>query len=110
MTPNGHASDAFFFRASLPAGFVRHVYRAAPGRNVALDPAPPRDAIVVVEHGELEILCTAGGCRRFGRGSMIPIGRVSVARLRSVGSRPVVLIAIARASDEFSHAAGSHHD
>lgn len=109
MTANARASDAFF-RTPLPVGFVRHVYRAAPGRDVALDPAPPRDAIVVVERGELEIRCTEGGCRRFGRGSMIPIGHVSVAQLRSVGSRPVVLVAIARASDEFSHAAGSHHD
>jgi hypothetical protein len=74
-----------------------------------LEPAPPRDAIVVVEQGELELVCRSGACR-FGRGSMIPIARLPVAHIRSVGSRPLVLVAVARASDEFPRAAGSHDD
>jgi hypothetical protein len=109
MTANGSAADALF-RGPLPDGFAMRVYRAAPGRDLGLEPAPPPDAIVVVEQGELELGCRAGGCRRFARGSMIPIARLPVAHLRSVGSRPLVLVAVARASDEFPRAPGSHED
>ena len=109
MTADGSADDALF-RGPLPDGFAMRVYRAAPGRELGLEPAPPADAIVVVEQGELELDCRAGAWRRFGRGSMIPIARLPVARLRSVGSRPLVLVAVARASDEFPCAAGSHDD
>jgi hypothetical protein len=109
MTAEGSADDALF-RDPLPDGFAIRVYRAAPGRDLGLEPAPPPDAIVVVEQGELELECRAGTCRRFGRGSMIPIARLPVAHLRSVGSSPLVLIAVARASDEFPAATGSHDD
>jgi hypothetical protein len=109
MTANGSAGGALF-RDPLPDGFTTRVYRAAPGCDLALEPAPPPDAIVVVEQGQLELECRAGGCRRFVRGSMIPIARLPVAHLRSVGSRPLVLVAVARASDEFPRADGSHSD
>jgi hypothetical protein len=109
MTADGRAGDVPF-RDPLPDGFARRVYRALPGRDLGLEPAPPSDAIVVVEQGELELQCRAGTCRRFGRGSMIPIARLPVARLRSVGSDPLVLVVIARASDEFPRSAGSHDD
>ena len=109
MTADESADDALF-RDPLPDGFAMRVYRAAPGRDFGLQPAPPPNAIVVVEQGELELECRAGACRRFGRGSMIPIARLPVAQLRSVGSRTLVLVAVARASDEFPRAAGSHDD
>jgi hypothetical protein len=109
MTTEESAGDALF-RDPPPEGFARQVYRAAPGRELDLEPARLPDAIVVVEQGELELECQAGGRRRFGRGSMIPIARLPVAHLRSVGSRPLVLVAVARASDEFPRAAGSHDD
>ena len=109
MTAGTSADDALF-RDPLAEGFAMRVYRAAPGRDLGLEPAPPTDAIAIVEQGELELRCRAGACRRFGRGSMIPIARLPVARLRSVGSRPLVLVAVARASDDFPRAPGSHDD
>ena len=109
MTSDRSAGDAVFCDP-LPDGFGNLVYRAAPGRELGLEPAPPPDAIVVVEQGQLELECRAGGCRRFGRGSMIPIARLPIARLRSVGPLELVLVAVARASDEFPRAAGSHSD
>jgi len=96
------------FHDPPPEGFSRRVVRAAPGREVRLVHA--HGAIVVVEQGELEVECRAGACRRFGRGAMLPIARLGVAHLRSVGSRPLVLVAVARAGDEFPRAAGSHPD
>ena len=109
MTANGSAGDALF-RDPLPDGFAIRVYRAAPRRALRGEAAPPHDGLVVGEYAKLELACRAGVCRRFGRGSMIPIARLPVAHLRSVGSRPLVLVAVARASDEFRCVAGSHSD
>jgi len=106
----GHDGGGALFRNPLPNGFSKRVYRAAPGRDVALAPVPPTDAILVVVHGTLEIECTAGGRRRFGRGALIPIAFIPVARLRSVGARTLVLAAVARSNDEFPVATGSHLD
>jgi hypothetical protein len=95
MTPEECA--AALFRAQLPAGFSRRVFRVAPGLELGLGPDGLPDAIVVVEEGELELECHAGTCRRFAPGSMIPIARLPVAHVRSVGTRPLVLIAVSRA-------------
>ena len=109
MTAEASADDAVFCDP-LPAGFAARTYRTPPGRDLVLDPAPPTDAIVILVQGELELQCRAGARRRFERGSMIPIARLPAARLRSVGSRPLVLVAVARTSDEFRCAGGSHDD
>ena len=72
------------------------------------------DAIVVVEEGVAELECRSGTRRRFGRGSMIPIARLPIAHLRSVGPGPLVLVAVSRASlsgiDEFLRDPGSYVD
>jgi hypothetical protein len=113
MTADESAGDALF-RDPLPPGFSRHVFRAAPGLELGLEPARLPDAIVIVEHGELELECGAGTRRRFGRGSMIPIARLPVSHLRSVGPGPLVVVAVSRArrgaTDEFLRAAGSYGD
>jgi hypothetical protein len=99
MTPDESACGALF-RAPLPAGFSRRVFRVASGLELGLDPSRLPEAVLVVEHGELELECQAGTCRRFGRGSMIPIGRLPVACLRSVGPSPLVLVAVSRSRAE----------
>jgi hypothetical protein len=113
MTPDESACDALF-RVPLPEGFSRRVVRVAPGFELGLEPDGLSDAIVVVEQGELELECRAGTCRRFGRGSMIPIARLPMTRLRSVGPGPLVLVAVSRASppgtDEFLRDPGSYVD
>jgi hypothetical protein len=57
--------------------------------------------------------CRAGTCWRFGRGSMIPIARLPISQLRSVGTGPLVLVAVSRAplraTDEFRRDAGSYN-
>jgi hypothetical protein len=102
------------FRGPLPAGFSRRVFRVAPGRALGVEPGRLSDAIVLVEQGELELECRAGTCRRFGRGSMIPIARLPIAHLRNVGPGPLVLAAISRgrrrATDEFLRDAGLYGD
>ena len=113
MTADESARDALF-HDPLPEGFFRRVLRVAPGLELGLEPGRLPDGIVVVEQGVLELECRAGACRRFGRGSMIPIARLPVARLRSAGSAPLVLLVVSRASleatDEFRRDAGSYCD
>ena len=108
MTLDEGAGEALF-RAPLPTGFSRRVLRVAPGLDLDL-----HDGIVVVEQGELELECRAGTRRRFGRGSMIPIARLPVSRVHSVGPGPLVLVAVSRAplqaTDDFLRDAGSNVD
>jgi hypothetical protein len=99
MTPDEGACGALF-RAPLPEGFSKRVFRVATGLELGLEPGHLDGAIVVVEQGELELECRAGTCRRFGRGSMIPLARLPVARLRSIGPGPLVLVAVSRAPAE----------
>ena len=107
------AGDALF-RDPLPEGFSRAVLQVAPGLDVDLEASGVADPIVVVEEGELELECRSGARRRFGRGSMIPIARLPIARVRSVGAGPLVLVAVSRASlpatDEFLRGTGSYVD
>jgi hypothetical protein len=99
MTPDERACGALF-RAPPPKGFSRRVFRVAPGLELGLEPGRLPDAIVVVEQGELELECRAGTCRRFGPGSMIPLARLPIVCLRSVGPSPLVLVAVSRAPAE----------
>jgi len=105
MTADEGACVALF-RDPVPAGFSRRVHRVAPG--LELDHAAC-DAIAVVEQGVVELECRSGARRRFGRGAMFPLARV--ARVRSVGPSPLVLVAVSREpGDEFLRASGSHVD
>jgi hypothetical protein len=110
MTTDESAGDALF-RDPLPEGFSRRLFRVAPGLELGLEPGDLPDAIVVVEQGELELECRAGTCRRFGRGSMIPLARLPMTHIRNVGPGPLVLVAVSRAplraTDEFERDAGS---
>ena len=109
MTSDESACGALV-RRRLPEGFSRHVFEVAPGLALEVEPDRVPDAVVVVEHGELELECPAGTCGRFGPGSMIPISRFPVARLRNIGPGPLVLVAVLRATDEFRPVAGSYGD
>jgi hypothetical protein len=106
------SADGALFRGPLPEGFSRRVFRVAPGLELDLEASGLPDPILVVEQGELE--CQSGARRRFGRGSMIPIARLPVARLSSAGSGPLVLVAVSRGqprtTDEFLRDAGSYGD
>ncbi len=105
---------AMFFRDPLPVGFSRRVLRVAPGLELDFEASGVPDEIVIVEAGEAELECRSRMRRRFGRGSMIPIARLPVARLRSAGSGPLVLVAVSRTSqagtDEFLRGSGSYVD
>ena len=68
----------------------------APGRSRAYDEAEWRDALVVVEHGEIELECTAGGGRRFACGEVLCLAGLPLRTLHNRGSEPAVLVAVSR--------------
>ena len=112
MTTDEWAADALF-DDPLPAGFSRQVLCVDTGLELGLGPERWPD-IVVVERGVVELECRGGTSRRFGRGAMIPLARLPLAHLRSVGPTPLVLVAITRDArtdtDEFFGLAGSYGD
>jgi hypothetical protein len=113
MIADEGAGDVLFCRP-LPEGFSRSVFRVGPGLELDVELGELPDAIVVVEQGELDLECRSGTCQRFECGSMIPLTRLPVARLRSVGPGPLVLVAVSRVpphgTDEFPRDAGSYSD
>jgi hypothetical protein len=54
------------------------------------------DAIVVVECGEVELECAAGGRRRFGTGAVLWLTGIDLRVLHNRGAEPAVLVAVAR--------------
>lgn len=98
MSRDGTGQDgrlSFLFRKLGPA-FERRVIVVAPGRSHAYDEAEWRDALVVVKHGEIELDCSAGGCRRFGRGAVLCLTGLPLRALRNRGPEPAVLVAVSR--------------
>jgi hypothetical protein len=85
-----------FLGRPLSSLFERRVVVVAPGRERAFDDAEWRDALVVVEHGEIELECTGGTCRRFGRGDLLWLIGLPLRALHNAGREPAVLVAVSR--------------
>lgn len=85
-----------------PARFSKEFVELAPGDELRVDPALWQDAIVFVEHGEIELECISGECRRFAPTSIVcfsPVMRL----LRNRGDEPVRLVAISRRTSAPRH-------
>jgi hypothetical protein len=79
-----------------PSRFVRRRFVLDPGVSCPSDDAQWRDAIVLVERGDVDLECTAGGRRRFSAGAVLWLAGISLRALHNVGIEPVVLVAISR--------------
>ena len=77
-------------------GFVRRTVVLDPGVSRPSHDAEWRDAIVMVECGDVELECAAGGRRRFAAGAVLWLTGIDIRVLHNVGAEPVVLVAIAR--------------
>ena len=87
-----------FLYGRLGSEFERRVILVAPGESRPYAEAEWRDALIVVEHGEIELECVAGGYRRFGRGAVLCLAGLSLCALHNRGPDPAVLVAISRAT------------
>ena len=86
---------SFFGRRMDPA-FEKRVISVASGGSRAYDEGAWRDAIVVVERGEIELESTSGNRRTFEAGDVLWLAGLQLRALRNRGREDVVLVAISR--------------
>ena len=82
--------------AVLAPGFVRRTIVVEAGTARLADEREWRDAVVVVDRGEIELECAAGGRRRFTAGAVLWLTGIDLRVLHNRGAEPAVLVAVAR--------------
>lgn len=93
---NHHRDRLSFLEGDLPPRFERRVVTVAPGRARPYDEAEWRDAIVVVERGEIELEGLSGRRGCFRRGDILWLAGVPLRALHNHGCKPAVLVAVSR--------------
>jgi hypothetical protein len=83
----------------LPAGFERREVAVAPGCERAYEEAEWRDALVLVERGEIELESLSGVCRSFRRGDVLWLVGLGLRALHNRGLEPALLFAVSRRLD-----------
>jgi quercetin dioxygenase-like cupin family protein len=68
----------------------------APGSERPFDEEEWRDALVVVEHGRIELASASGGSWQFGAGDMLWLSGPWLRALNNPGAEPAMLVAISR--------------
>jgi quercetin dioxygenase-like cupin family protein len=76
--------------------FDRRHFVLGPGDRRPYDPADWEDALVTVEHGEIDVECRAGGRIRVVAGDMLWFTGLPVRWLSNPGPEPAVLVAVTR--------------
>ncbi len=76
--------------------FVRRTVAVAPGCVRAYDDADWKDAVVLVERGEIELECVSGACWRFVPGDVLWLIGLPLRALHNRGREPAVLVAVSR--------------
>jgi hypothetical protein len=76
--------------------FERRTVTVEAGSSRAYDPAEWFDALVLVEQGEVDLECHAGGHARFRQGDILWFTGLPVRALRNPGPDAAVLVAISR--------------
>lgn len=94
------AESITFLGRPLGPSFRARVVTVAPGGSRPYDEAEWRDALVVVECGEIELECGAGGRRRFGSGEVLWLAGLGLRALHNPGTETAVLVAVSRRRGE----------
>jgi hypothetical protein len=102
MDPDAGPDRLSFLAGQVPPGFQLRVATIAPGRQRASRADEWRDALVVVERGQVEVECLGGSRHRFGCGDLLCLSGLPLRALHNPGSEPAVLVAVTRRTDEFS--------
>jgi hypothetical protein len=93
----GSAGDGLsFLEGRLPDAFELRLMAVSPGRELAFEEAEWRDALVVVERGEIELESAGGDGRRFERGAVLCLCGLRLQGLRNRGREPVLLSVVSR--------------
>ncbi len=81
-----------------PRRFATRTLRLSPGETLGFHPACWQDALVVVEWGELEVLCRDGDRHHFGAGAVLWLHGLPITLLRNPGPLDAGIIAVWRKS------------
>jgi|GEM_PF-1325388 len=93
---DGAAPWLRWLRGRLPDAFELDVVVVPAGTRRAFDPAQWRDALVVVEHGEIDLEGAGGTTRRFGPGAVLWLAGLDLRALHNRGRDSAVLLAVSR--------------
>jgi hypothetical protein len=96
MAEASGGDELSFLHRRLPRSFEVRVVGLEPAGVRAYDPVEWRDALVVVERGEIELECLHGSRLRFGRGAVLWLAGLSVRAVHNRGREPALLVAVAR--------------
>jgi hypothetical protein len=80
----------------LSPGFLVRVVLVGCGRQRAFDERDWRDALVVLERGELELECERGTRRRFGAGAVLCLSGLPLRMVHQRGPDPTLLVSVRR--------------
>jgi hypothetical protein len=83
-------------RRPLPPGFELRIVVVAPGRPRAYDESEWRDALVVVERGEIELESLGGSRARLLRGDVVWLRGLPLRALHNPRREPALLVAVSR--------------
>jgi quercetin dioxygenase-like cupin family protein len=67
-----------------------------PGGQADYREADWRDALVLVESGEVELECEGGSRERFGHGELVCLAQLPLRALHNHGHEPARLVAVSR--------------
>ena len=76
--------------------FDLRVVTVAPGGERAYEAAEWRDALVVLQHGEIDLVGLSGVRRRFASGSVLWLEGLELRELHNPGAEPARLLAVSR--------------
>jgi hypothetical protein len=86
---------------SAEHGFGVRLVAVAPGRTRAYDDAEWSDALVIVEHGEIELEGLSGSRQTFERGAVLWLAGLPLRALHNRGREPALIVAVSRAPMSF---------
>ena len=88
-----------FLGTPLPRWVNRREVCIEPGAARPYDEAEWRDALVIVEAGEVTLECTRGGFTSFCGGDILWLVGVPLRTMHNLGPRRVVVVAVSRRAD-----------
>jgi quercetin dioxygenase-like cupin family protein len=93
------AEPITFLGRPLGPSFRARVVTIAPGVRVPYVEADWRGALVVVEDGEVDLVCREGMQRRFASGDVLWLTGLGLRALANPGESTAVLVAVSRRQD-----------
>jgi hypothetical protein len=93
-----------------PSPFELWMVTLGPGHALPYDQAEWRDAVVVVEAGEVELECEGGGRQRFLAGDVLCLRGLPLRALRNPWPEPAVLVAVTRRRRPMSSGSAGRHN